>query len=120
LSLPPLVLVPLLVGVGLVVSEPGQAPRLVPLLGLWAGLFAVLTVLVPVSSFFVLLGQAWARWLAGAISVTVLVVQPLLCLAVLGLDGLLRDGVPLAVTAMVALVALHRSRGVPTWTRPPA
>jgi hypothetical protein len=53
----------------------------------------------------------------GVVSVLVLAVQPALCYAVLGLDGLLRDGVPLIVTAILALVALHRSRGQPTWIR---
>jgi hypothetical protein len=118
LSLAPLVLVPLLVGVGLLFAEPRQAPRLVPLLGGWGLLFVALSMIMPLSSLFVLMGRGWARWLIGTATVLVLVLQPLLCYAVLGLDGLLRDGIPLMVTAVVALVALHRSRGVPTWTRP--
>jgi hypothetical protein len=118
LSLAPLVLVPLLVGVGVLVTDHREMARLLPLLGGWGVLFLALTVVVPLSSFFVLMGQAWARWLIGTATVLVLVLQPLLCYAVLGLDGLLRDGVPLIVTGLVALVALHRSRGVPTWVRP--
>jgi len=56
--------------------------------------------------------------LIGLLSVVVLVAGPALCYALNGLDGLLRDGVPLAVTAAVGLYALRRSRGVPTWVRP--
>ena len=117
LSLAPLVLVPLLVGVGLIFADhrPQPLPRLMLLLGVWTALFVAVSVIAPVSSFFLLMGKAWARWLVGITAVVVLVVQPLLCSVVLGVDGLLRDGVPLAVTAVVGLVALHRSRGVPTW-----
>lgn len=112
LSLAPLVLVPLLVGVGLLVTDhrPHPLPRMVVLLGAWGVLFGVVSVVAPVSSFFVLRGRSWARWLTGAVTVVVLVVQPLLCYAVLGLDGLLRDGLPLIVTAAVGLLALYRSR----------
>ena len=39
-----------------------------------------------------------------------LLTQPVLCYLILGIDGLLRDGLPLAVTAVLALVALARSR----------
>lgn len=112
LSLGPLVLVPLLVGVGLLVSDhrPHPWPRMVVLLGIWAALFLVVSLVVPLASFFVLRGRRWARWLTGVVTVIVLVGQPLLCWAVLGLDGLLRDGLPLILTAVVGLVALHRSR----------
>lgn len=114
LSLAPLVLVPLLVGVGVIATH----PRVAPLLALWGMLVVAQSLVVPVGSFFLLMGKAWARWLIGAVTALVLVVQPVLCYAVLGLDGLLRDGVPLVLTAVIALVALHRSRGVPTWVRP--
>jgi len=63
-------------------------------------------------------GKAWARVLVGALGVIALIFQPLLCYLLLGLDGLIRDGVPLMITAVLGLVALHRSRGVPTWVRP--
>ncbi len=87
------------------------------LLGIWAALFVAVSLVVPFGSLFVLMGKSWARWLVGLVSVLVLVLQPWLCYAVLGLDGLLRDGVPLVVTAVLALVALHRSRGAQTWVR---
>jgi hypothetical protein len=85
---------------------------MVVLLGTWATLFLVVSVTAPVASFFVLRGAGWARWLTGAVLVVVLLAQPLLCWTVLGLDGLLRDGLPLALTAGVGLVALARSRRV--------
>jgi hypothetical protein len=115
-----LVLVPLLVGIGTLFSENRrhQFPVTLGLLEIWALLFLGVAFVLPFGSFFVLVGKGWARWLIGAVSVVVLVLQPLLCYLVLGLDGLLRDGVPLIVTAVLALVALHRSRGLQTWIRP--
>jgi hypothetical protein len=83
----------------------------------WSALFVVVSFLLPLGSLFVLMGKGWARWLVGFVSVLVLVFQPLLCYLVLGLDGLLRDGVPLIITAVLALVSLHRSRGAQTWVR---
>ena len=83
----------------------------------WSGLLVALLLLIPIGSFFLVFGKAWARWLVGTLSVLVLVAQPLLCYAVLGWDGLLRDGLPLIVTAVLGLVALRRSRGLPTWVR---
>jgi len=73
---------------------------------------------VPFGSFFVLVGHGWARWAIGLVSVVVLLVQPVLCYLLLGVDGLLRDGVPMIITAIVGLIALDRSRGLETWTRP--
>jgi hypothetical protein len=90
----------------------------VDLLAIWFVLLLVVSFTVPFVSFFVVMGKGWARILIGLLSVAVLVVGPALCYLLLGLDGLLRDGVPLAVTALVGLVALRRSRGLPTWVRP--
>jgi len=120
LSFAPLVLIPLLVGVGTLFGDERRHPfpATVGLLVVWGVLFVVTAYLIPVGSFFVIVGKGWARWLVGVVSVLVLAAQPALCYAVLGLDGLLRDGVPLIVTAILALVALHRSRGLPTWIRP--
>lgn len=112
LSLAPLVLVPLLVGVGQLFTADRRHPlaHMVVLLGVWGGLFVVVSLVAPVASFFVLRGHRWARWLTGVVAVVVLVMQPLLCWVVLGLDGLLRDGLPLVLTAAVGLLALYRSR----------
>jgi hypothetical protein len=38
-----------------------------------------------------------------------LVAQPALCFALLGADGLVRDGVPMVVAVAVGLYALRRS-----------
>jgi hypothetical protein len=80
-------------------------------------LLGLLVAVMPIASLFLVFGHGWARWVLGILSVAALILQPVLCYLVLGLDGLLRDGVPLVVTAVVALVALHRSRGLPTWVR---
>jgi hypothetical protein len=107
-----LVMVPLLVGVGTAFGDERRqsVPVTIGLLSFWAVLGLGVGFVLPLGSFFVLVGKAWARWLVGAVSVIVLIAQPLLCYLVLGLDGLLRDGLPLIITALVALVALHRSR----------
>jgi len=115
-----LLLVPLIVAVGTLVNDRRQplAVSLV-LVGVWFGLFLAVSFAVPLGSFFVVIGKRWARWLIGTLSVVVLIAQPMLCYALLGPDGLIRDGVPMIVTAFIGLLALHRSRGVPTWVRPP-
>jgi hypothetical protein len=114
-----LVMVPLLVGVGTLFSdERRQAfPVTAGLLVVWGVLAVGIGFVLPFASFFVLVGKAWARWLVGVVSAVLLVAQPTLCYLVLGWDGLVRDGLPLIVTAMVALWALHRSRGLQTWVR---
>lgn len=114
-----LLIVPFLVAVGTVFAErPLPLPVTLALLGAWFVLAVVVTFTAGWGSFFVVLGKRWARRAIGSLSVLLLVVQPLLCLALLGVDGLLRDGVPMVVTALVCLVALRRSRGLSTWTRP--
>ena len=119
LSYGALTLVPFLVAVG-TLAGPRRLPWVATLLllGAWFVLFLVLGFVLPFGSFFIVLGKRWARWLVGMLSLLVLVAQPLLCLALLGLDGLLRDGVPMIVTASLGLYALHRSRGQETWVRP--
>lgn len=119
LSYGALTLVPFLVAVGTVFGD-RRLPLavMVALLGGWLLLLLVLGFVLPFVSFFLVIGKGWARWLVGLLGMVVLVAQPLLCLALLGIDGLLRDGVPLMVTAVLGLYALHRSRGLPTWVRP--
>lgn len=117
-----LLMVPLLVGIGTVFTDERRhsVPVTVALLVVWAVLALGIGVVLPLASFFVLVGKGWARWLVGLVSVLVLVAQPTLCYLVLGLDGLLRDGLPLIITALVGLWSLHRSRGLETWVRNPA
>jgi hypothetical protein len=121
LSYAALVAVPLLVGVGTLGAAQRRHPltSTVLLLAVWAALLVVLVLAMGPASAFLVFGKSWARWVVAILSVAVLVVQPLLCYLVLGVDGLLRDGAPLVVTAVAGLVALHRSRGQPTWVRVP-
>jgi hypothetical protein len=120
LSYAPLTLVPLLVALGTVFSSDRRLPfaNTVALLSVWAVLFGLLTVVAPFSSFLVVVGKAWARWVVGFLGVVVLLMQPALCYALLGVDGLVRDGAPLAIIALLGLWALRRSRGALTWVRP--
>ncbi len=114
-----LLLIPLLVAVGTLFG--GRRLPISPtvaLLTFWAMLFLAVAFVVPFGSFFVVVGKGWARWLIGVLSVLVLVAQPLLCYALLGLDGLIRDGAPMIITALIGLYALHKSRGLETWVRP--
>jgi hypothetical protein len=90
----------------------------VDLLVIWFAFFLLVSLTAPFVSFFVVMGKGWARIFVGLLSIAVLLVGPALCYLLLGLEGLLRDGVPLAVTALVGLFALRRSRGLPTWVRP--
>jgi len=120
LSYGALTLVPLLVACGTVFSADRRLSMAatLPLLGGGFLLFVVLLLVAPFSSLLVVVGKAWARVLVGALGVIVLIFQPMLCYLLLGWDGLIRDGGPLMITAVLGLVALHRSRGVPTWVRP--
>jgi hypothetical protein len=114
-----LTLVPLLVAFGTLFGDRRFSPLVtLVLLGVWSALFLVIAFVLPFASFFVMLGKRWARWLVGSLSVLVGVLQPALCLTLLGFDGLLRDGVPMIITVALGLYALHRSRGRPTWVRP--
>jgi hypothetical protein len=122
LSYSALTLIPVLVACGTVFSDDRRLSlaATLPLLGGGFLLVFVLLMVSPFSSFLVVVGKAWARVLVGMLGVIVLIFQPLLCYLLLGLDGLIRDGAPLIVTAVLGLVALHRSRGLPTWVRPNA
>jgi hypothetical protein len=114
-----LLLVPFLVAVGAAFSQRRQPlPVTLALLGFWLGLVLVVTFVAPPASFFMVLGKRWARRVVGVLSLVLPVVQPLLCLALGGRDSLLRDGVPMIVTALLGFYALRRTRGAPTWTRP--
>jgi hypothetical protein len=112
-----LLIVPFVVAVGTSVTADRRqpVPLTIVLLGFWLALVIGLGYTAPLGTYFLLRGQRWARWLVGTTSVVVLVIGPALCLLLLGLDGLIRDGVPLAVTAVLGLWALNRSRGQPTW-----
>lgn len=111
--------VPFIVAVGEAFTQPRVSASVAfPLLLAWFVLTLVCGYVAAVASYFVLRGHRWARWTVGVVSLVVLVAQPLLCYLLLGWDGLIRDGVPLMVTAGLGLVALARSRGQATWYDP--
>jgi hypothetical protein len=107
----PLLLVPGLVALGTLFDEPRLPMRsAVPLVLVWLTGAFVLTLVTSLVSFLTLFGKRWARCLLAAIGVLVLVLQPALCWLLLGLDGLIRDGLPMLVAAGLGLYALYRSR----------
>lgn len=111
LSFSALLMVPCLVAIGTLVSDP-RVPRAVgvPVVVGWLVATLSLGFVVPWIMIFVVLGQRWARALMYLVSVAVLVAGPILCAWLIGLDGLLRDGVPLAIAAVVCLYGLLASR----------
>jgi hypothetical protein len=93
-------------------------PVALVLVPVWLGLIVLVGFTASFASFFVVLGRPWARSTLGLLSVALTVLQPLLCYLVLGVDSLIRDGVPMVLTTLLTLYALHRSRGVRTFYRP--
>ncbi|MFD0597002.1 hypothetical protein ACFQZ4_36005 [Catellatospora coxensis] len=60
-------------------------------------------------SIFLVKGKRWVRLQLVLLTLLVLVVHLPLCLAMLGVDGLVRDGGPLLVAALLALWGLWRA-----------
>lgn len=104
LTYSPLMLVPALVSVG----ELGRRPEWILAVGLWfAVALALGFVVFPITLFAMRGGRTSRRaiiWITGL----ALVVDLPLCFILLGLDGLIRDGTPLVVAALLALIALTR------------
>ena len=115
-----LLTVPLFVAVGEAFTDDRRqsGPVTLAVLVAWFVLTIVSGYVAAVASYFVLRGHKWARWVVALVSVVVLVAQPAFCFILLGYDGLIRDGIPLIVTAGLGLVALARSRGQATWYDP--
>jgi hypothetical protein len=114
LSFSALLLVPCLVAIGAMFDEP-RVPRAigVPVVLGWLLATLALGFVVPWIMIFVILGKRWARGVLALVSVAVFAVGPLLCLWLLGIDGLLRDGVPLAIAAVACVAGLRASRHEP-------
>ena len=113
-----LLVVPFLVAIGAVLHD--RAGPLGPaLITVWAGLCVVTAAVVPVSSLLVLYANRLARFFLGLFSVFLMIAQPVLCVLLLGRDGLVRDGAPMVLATLVALHALWRSRGRPSGYRLP-
>jgi hypothetical protein len=102
----PLTLVPALVAIGTILDG-----RLVaaPTVVLWFVVGIGVSYAVLFSTFFLLRGKRWAGGLLVLTTVLVLLVDLPLCWALLGVDGLVRDGGPLVVAAALTLYALRRA-----------
>jgi hypothetical protein len=108
LSLSALLLVPCLVAIGTLFDEP-RVPRAVaiPVVVAWLVGTLALGMVAPWIMILVMLGKGWARVVFGLVASVVLVAGPVLCWWLLGVDGLLRDGVPLVIAAAVCLYGLR-------------
>jgi hypothetical protein len=113
LSLSALLLVPCLVAIGTLFDEP-RLPRAVaiPVVVGWLVGTLALGFVAPWIMIFVMLGKRWARVVFALVTIVVLAAGPVLCWWLLGVDGLLRDGVPLVIAAAVCLYGL-RAAGRP-------
>jgi hypothetical protein len=119
LSLSALLLVPCLVAIGTLFEEPRLSRAVaIPLVTAWLAGTLLLGFLAPWITIFVMLGQRWARMILALVAVVVLLVGPALCWWLLGVDGLLRDGVPLTIAAVACLYGLRASRHEPRGPSP--
>ncbi|HWG98862.1 MAG TPA: hypothetical protein VNV66_05965, partial [Pilimelia sp.] len=105
----PLMLVPSVVAVGTLLD--GRLLALPVVVG-WFVAGVAVSYVVLLLSVFLLRGHRWARGALAAVTILVLLVDLPLCWWLLGLDGLLRDGAPLAVAAALTGYALWRARRV--------
>ncbi|MDI1462766.1 hypothetical protein QEZ54_17460 [Catellatospora sp. KI3] len=80
-----------------------------PLVLVWLLLALVISYVALFAAPFLLKGKGWARLLLVALTIFVLVVHLPLCWWLLGVDGLVRDGGPLVVAALLTLYGLWRS-----------
>jgi hypothetical protein len=114
LSYGPLLLVPCVIAITTLFGEPRVNHAVaVTLIAAWLTGTVVLALLTSIISFAVLFGKRWARVLLAGISLLVLVAQPTLCWLLLGVDSVIRDGVPLMIAAVLCLVGLWRTRADP-------
>jgi hypothetical protein len=104
LTYSPLMLVPALVSV----SELGRRPEWILAVVLWFAVALGLGFVVFPITLFAMRGGRTSRRAIIWITVLALVVDLPLCFILLGLDGLIRDGTPLVVAALLALIALTR------------
>jgi hypothetical protein len=102
----PLMLVPCLIAVGTIFAGRFLAA---PTVLFWFVVSFGASYAVLVSTFFLIRGKGWARGLLVAVTLVVLLVDLPLCWLLLGVDGLIRDGGPLAVAATIALYGLWRA-----------
>lgn len=106
LTYAPLVLVPCLVSFG----ELAEKPEYLLAVLFWLAAGLATSFVVALTTFFLLRGNTWARRLLIWVTFGILAVDLPLCRLLLGADGLIRDGAPLVVAAILTLYALWRSR----------
>ena len=118
LSYGALLMVPCLVALGTLFDEP-RLDRTVaaPLVIAWFVLAIALSFVTSLVSFMMMFGKGWARGVLMLITVFVLLVQPTLCWLLLGLDGLIRDGLALILAALLCLYGLRRAVPAPPAAR---
>jgi hypothetical protein len=81
-----------------------------PLVVSWLVLVLIANWIVPLAAFFLRRGHRWARAIVLTMTAFVLVTQPVLCLLLLGVDGLIRDAVPLVIAAVLVIYGLAVDR----------
>ncbi|MDG4833302.1 hypothetical protein O7627_28935 [Solwaraspora sp. WMMD1047] len=102
----PLMLVPSLVAVGTILDGRLSAA---PTVAFWFVAGVAVSYAVLFCTFFLLRGKRWARGLLVAVTLVVLGIDLPLCWALLGVDGLVRDGAPLVAAAAVTGWGLWRA-----------
>lgn len=80
-----------------------------PLVLVWLLLALGISYVTLFATYFLLKGKGWARLMLVALTVFVLVVHLPLCWWLLGMDGLVREGGPLLVAALLTLYGLWRA-----------
>lgn len=93
----------------------------VPAVVLWFGASIAVSYAVLIVTLFLIKGKRWAPAGLTVLTALVLVIHLPLCWFLLGEDGLIRDGAPLLVCALLALLALsrHRASSLPNASNPP-
>jgi hypothetical protein len=102
----PLMLVACVIALGAVFDGELAA---VPVLVVWFVAGFVTSYAVLFTTFFLMRGRPWARVLLVLLTLAVLALDLPLCWVLLGTDGLIRDGGPLAVAAALTLYGLWRA-----------
>lgn len=106
-SYSPLMLVAATVAVGQIFAGRLEA---VPAVVMWFVAAIALSYATLFATYFLVRGKRWARALIIGVTLLVLAIHLPLCWWLLGLDGLVRDGVPVLAAAALALGGLWRTR----------